>query len=191
MKILFVSFIVTLSLLADDIYYRQGHVYRNVQVVDTIETHIRFKTVEGVIRTVVIGAVDRIDFMPIDPAYESRIIMYKENPGLEPNAKPFLPKRQPLKNFVKSEYPKINFLFVSAIALGLSWDYFSQASDLQQSIDGFKQLSIPTDKLESQKLRKTLLGVVFLATGVATTIIAFEKVEIKATTNTLSLSYNF
>jgi len=88
-------------------------------------------------------------------------------------------------------YPNIILLPISVIAFGLAWDYFEDVSQLSETIDQFQKLKLDTSKLESSKTRKTILGVAFALAGVVNTIIAFEKVEVKVSPNSLSFVYHF
>lgn len=207
MKLLFVSLVATLSLLADDIYYHQGHVYRNVQIIDTTDTHIRFESVDGILHSVSIGAVGRIVFTPIDTLYESRIIMYKENPGLEANSKSVQTKRQPLKKFVTYEYPNLKLIPVAVIGAVLAFDNFKQASDIGKRIDlanepvvittGGQQYTIENpDKAnvelyKTEKGRRIIYGIVFTAASLVTVAFVFDGVEVRTDGQRLSLAYSF
>lgn len=81
-------------------------------------------------------------------------------------------------------YPNIILLPISVIAFGLAWDYFEDVSILQK----YKS---PSSEWKSAKTRKTILGVAFALAGVVNTIIAFEKVEVKVSPNSLSFVYHF
>lgn len=73
----------------------------------------------------------------------------------------------------------------------LAWDYFAEAADISDAIKSYEDLGLSTKKLESQKNRKVLCGVVFSGVAVGFAISCFEKVEIQATPSSLSLNYKF
>lgn len=92
------------------------------------------------------------------------------------------------------EKPYLYMLGISAASFVLAWDYITQASDIQDQIDFYKALNktlkatYSTTTLEKSKSRKTIVGVVCLAAGVASTIFAFQDVEIRTDFQSISLS---
>ena len=91
------------------------------------------------------------------------------------------------------EHPYSAFLFVSAASFILAWDNFSSASDLQKTIDYQKNTlkNNNTSDLEDSKLRKSIVGVACLVTGIVTAVFSFKSVEVRTNFNSLSFNYNF
>ena len=87
----------------------------------------------------------------------------------------------------------INYLKISTgIAFGiLALDYFAQVGDISDAIESYDDLGISTKKLESQKGRKTLCGIIFSGVAIGFTASSFEKVEMQVSPTSLNLSYKF
>jgi endonuclease YncB( thermonuclease family) len=102
-----------------------------------------------------------------------------------------------LKNNVRSEYPNLIFMAISASALVLAWDSFCLAGDVQDQIDAVNKLNqfshtkTDTSPLEKMQTRKYVVGVACVITAVLTTLFALKPVEIKPSPQGLSLSWNF
>jgi hypothetical protein len=80
---------------------------------------------------------------------------------------------------------------ISLLAFGLTWDFFTQASDAGKAIDDLNKLKLDTSDLEAMKTRKTILGIVCAVVGVVNTVIAVFPVQVRANSNSLTVSYNF
>jgi hypothetical protein len=175
---------------------------RNCIVIDTVNNRVRVKTSEGE-KLFPITTIDEIIKSPFEPSQPTYVVETdgSERPFKRVDQRPESEIRSTTKSTNGSEkvyaYPNSILLPVSAIALGLAWDYFGQASDIQSSIDSnnklAEQIKYPIDnsKLESQKTRKTILAITFLAAGIANTVLAFKRVELTGTSNSITLSYKF
>ena len=74
------------------------------------------------------------------------------------------PDAPPNAKTVKT-FPNLKPVPISAIALALSWDYFSQAGDIENDIDNLKKIpGVNTEDLESRKTKKTIFGVLCCGT---------------------------
>jgi len=101
-------------------------------------------------------------------------------------------KIQPSNKSKKKQY-KLDprFAFISLSLLALSWDYFTTASDLNDSISEFKELGLSTNHLKKEKNRKNILGATFAVSAIFTAVLTINKVEIKASPTSVSLGYGF
>lgn len=88
---------------------------------------------------------------------------------------------------------------VSLLSGFLAWDYFAEASDIQQNIDSIKKHELDDnnyyselkDELKVTRIRKVICGSVFAAASFICLTTTLEKVEIEASPTSLSLSYKF
>ena len=87
------------------------------------------------------------------------------------------------------EQPNLKLLPISVIAFLLAYDNLYEIKDLNDLID----ISSGKDKskYEEKRSRKLAMGVAFLLTGVVNTVIAFERVEIRADMNSVGVGYRF
>jgi len=88
-------------------------------------------------------------------------------------------------------YPNIRLLPLSIVAFGLAWDYYSDVSQLNESIDFFNKYKADVSALETARTRKTILGTAFLIAGIYNLFVSFDRVEVNATQNSLSVMYRF
>lgn len=96
---------------------------------------------------------------------------------------------QTIKAYSYKLDPKFVFLSISLVAL--SWDYFATASDINKVIADYKEMDLPTTRLEKEKNRKKILGTTFAVSAIFTTVLSFEKVEVIASLTSVSLGYRF
>jgi hypothetical protein len=187
---------------ADDIRFRNGQTLKNCLVLDTLGTRVKIKTSEGE-RLFPFSTIDEIVKSAFDSSRTSYILDADGSPISTKRAEQpsNIEIQTPTDHTYISEkaytYPNTFLLPLSAIALGLAWDYFAQVSDIQDAIDASNKsasqsnVQIDNSNLESEKTRKTILGVTFLAAGIINTVFAFKRVEVTATSNSIGLSYKF
>lgn len=164
---------------ADEIYLKTGFILKNVSIVEkTSDGFVRFRTKNDQQR------VRQSDILFIREA-EFNPNMPMETGKFDPSQMPDslsqqLPVVAGAAGTVIVTHPNLKLLPLSIVAFGLSWDYFTQASDLAD---------IPG--AESDKTRKTILGVAFLAAGIANTAISLQTVEVKASPSSIAIAYKF
>lgn len=107
-----------------------------------------------------------------------------------------------LINEEKVEHKKLGWQFWGLVSIGiasgvLAWDYFSQAKDLQSTIDYFNALStvtktkLNTDDLKNAKTRKIIVGASCAVASLMSLIFAFDSIEIKNDMQSVTISYKF
>lgn len=109
---------------ADDVFLRNGQVIKNCKVLDTVETRVRVYTTQRE-RIIPLVSIVSIIIAPFDSTKESEVVTFGVLPEPSTNA-----------SLITYNYPNILLLPVSAVALVLAWDYFAQASDLTDAING-------------------------------------------------------
>jgi len=185
-KIFIVFFVFSVVLFADNIHMKNGSVYFNVLITKKTDYAVIFNY-NGAKTAVDIKDILRIEEIPFDVNVSS-YFTYKGVKLTDPN--PIEPFK--LKSFEpETTMPNKNFLLVSALSGVLAWDYFKEASDITSMIDEFKKNGIKTENLETTRGRKVLIGIASALVCIASVIISFDTVEITATPNSLSVSYNF
>ena len=173
-KLVFIFLIFAINLFAEDIYLKNGTVYFNAKIIDKNDKFITITINEGR-ANIALSDIVQIINTPYDPAKPSYVNLGK--PQYEETNKTIISQK--------------HFLVVAALAGFLAWDYFQSASDIQSTIDQYKKIELNTDDLESQKTRKTVLGVVSAVGCIAALYFSFKEVEIKANPNKVTVSYNF
>ena len=187
---------------ADDVRFRNGQTLKNCLVLDTLGSRIKVKTSDGD-RLFPLTSIDNILKSQFDSTQTS---MVQNRNG---STQTLIQVEQPFDVNIQTrsqhiyvpekhyDYPNSILLPLSAVAFGLAWDYFSQAGDIQDAIDANNSLAsalkiqIDNSRLESQKSRKSILGVTFIAAGILNTVFALRRVEVTATNNSIGLSYKF
>jgi len=115
-----------------------------------------------------------------------------------------LKTEQDKTNYLKGTFPITHKIKGINIAVGflsgfLAWDYFAEASDIQQNIDAIKKHDLDDndysselkDDLKVTRTRKEVCGSVFAVVSFICFATSLEKVEIEASPTSLSLSYKF
>jgi len=187
---------------ADDVRFRNGQTLKNCLVLDTLGSRIKVKTSDGD-RLFPLTSIDNILKSQFDSTQTS---MVQNRNG---STQTLIQVEQPFDVNIQTrsqhiyvpekhyDYPNSILLPLSAVAFGLAWDYFSQAGDIQDAIDANNSLAsalkiqIDNSRLESQKSRKSILGVTFIAAGILNTVFALRRVEVTTTNNSIGLSYKF
>lgn len=92
----------------------------------------------------------------------------------------------------KQDY-KFNFRagLITLPLIALSWNFFSEASDLSDAIKFAGSNDLPTSNLNKEKNRKSALGAICAATGLINFVLSFEEVEFKASPTSVGLGYGF
>jgi len=172
------------STLADDIYFRNGYVWQNVFVKDTIDNRITVIATTGE-RHFPLTTIDKIVRTPYEPEKGSIISNWNAESSAEHE---LLKSIEPQK-----EWPNVKLLPVGLLTLALSWHFLSEASDQGDEIDDLKKAfpSADVGRAESRKDRFVIMGVVAAAAGVLTTYISLKPVEINASPIGLKILYNF
>jgi len=183
----FILFCSSLA-IADDIKFRDGSFLKNVQVTDTTDGKITVKYL-ATTRHFPLSTIDAItkadyDYTQPSPYYTSEQFM--NDPLAQVHPAP-----TGITGAVIVTRPNLKLLPLSLLAVGLSWDYFAQASDLGDLIDATSKFGGDTSELESAHTRKTILGVTFLAAGIVNAYISLQSVEIKASPNSIAIAYKF
>ncbi len=92
---------------------------------------------------------------------------------------------------IKYNRPNIYMLPLSLLSFTLMWDYICQIQDINDSIKDFDEIGLKTNELKKDRTRKAICCVTFGCCGLLNTIYSFEKIEIKASPNSILLSYKF
>lgn len=171
----------TLSTFAEDIHLKNGRVYKNVFITKKTDYAILFKY-NGSVAAVQLYDVLRIDDVIYNPNFTSSLTV----DGVIITDPTILTKKE-----MKTIQPNINFLLVSFLSGLYALDNFTQSSTLQESIDNFKKLKLNAGGLEKEKFRRTVYGIIASTICAISFYICIERVEVKASPNSLSLSYNF
>ncbi|NQV16203.1 hypothetical protein HQ531_12150 [bacterium] len=187
---------------ADDIRFKSGQILQNCVVVDTVGTRLRIESIDG-FRTYPLHTIDSVIKSPVIETQPTVLIgvdsslalnkKYERSETKQAIRSSMLAQNQ-FKNY---KYPNAYLLPISAIGLGLAWDYFSEYGDIKKTIKDLKKdakplnIYVDTSDLEDQRTRKLVLGVTFLTAGVINSVFALQRVEVSATNNSIGLSYNF
>jgi len=166
--------LVATMAMADNIYLKNGNVLMNVKILKQTDEWIYIESTKGKAR-INNSMILKIISIPFNPDVKSEVI----------EASPLL------KQSSNTKYPNLKLLPISVIAFALAWDYGSQINDISKSIKSAKENGWPYNYLESQRTRKRILFVGFIAAGIANAIISFQSVEVSATSNKISLTYRF
>lgn len=183
---------------ADDIYFKNGYLLKNVLVKDTAGAYANVMLANDT-RKFLLNTIDHIVKSTFDPT--------KESVYVETNALKYMLENNPRERIVsqppptsRTVFPNLKYLPLSLLFAGLSWDFFEDVSSLNSEIDLFKKMdkAFPDDgyddvisDLETHRTRKTVLGVVFAAAGIVDIIISFKSIEVDLTSDRMTLSYNF
>lgn len=93
--------------------------------------------------------------------------------------------------YEKIEYtrPYLMLLPLALLSFGIAWDQFEDRSNIQKEIDLLVKMgrNDEADDLKVTKTQKTVVGIVAIITGVATTFFALKEVEVRADYDNVSL----
>lgn len=180
MKTILFLLLISFTLFAEDIYLKSGTIYFNAKIIERNESFITITVNEGK-SNILLSDIEKIVETPYNPNIAGSVkqgkIIYNE------------PIKIQDPNTIKiSQKP---FLIVAALSGFLAWDYFSDVSDINKNIDKYKLTEELLNDAESQKTRKTIIGIVAAVGCAAALYFSFQEIEIKMKTNQVSLSYNF
>ena len=150
-----VLFSVSLA-FADDIHLRDGRIWRNFQAIDTVAGIVTFRGTNKTIR-IPVGDMAAIEVAQYDPNASSTL----ESPAVQRAAS-------------SSKPTNLSLLPVGILAFALSWDYFSQAADIDKTLADYDKLKLDTSTLRSSRDRKTAIAVVSLLAGIVSTYLGFQ-----------------
>jgi len=184
--LIFALCLFTLSTFAEDIHLKNGSVYKNILITKKTDYAVIF-TYNGGKMSVAVNDILKIDEVAYDVTKESAVIINGEKLSDEFIVKRF--KFEP--EAPKYIQPNINLILVSFLSGLYAIDNFIQSSTIQESIDNFKKLKVTSAGLEKEKFRRTVYGIVATAICAISLYISVDRVEIKASPTSLSLSYKF
>ncbi len=197
-KIIFIIamlLIFTLPSLAENILLKNGTKITNVKIIKQDSEWIYYQMTNGNKTKISKKAVLTIEKIPFVPNRETKIIA--------PDFKNLF--REENTKSVIDDYPNFKFITLSIVSFVLGYDYFKQSNNIQKTInfnDYMIKNSTLDDKsknqyldlienLKNEKERKQLIGAILITSGIINAIISFKKVQVKATTQKLTLSYKF
>ena len=165
---------------SETIRMKDGTVYKNVEIIETIFDLVRIKYNDRII-PLQSSDIAKIDYSKYDKSIPSETLFE-------------FPKQINSGQTEQRIYkPYKHLLWVSLLSAVIAWDQFSQASDLNDSIESYHRITpdINTDNLEKQKTKKVLMGIAAVIVTAALTIISFDEVEVNGNENKINLSYRF
>ena len=191
--ILLLFIISHFSLYADDIYFGGGCMVHNITVIrDDLDTLI-VKTSDN--QKIVFSGFTFYKITPkeVKDYIESSITNCSrhEDPVQIHWDRQYQTKFE--KGLTKMEYQNLKLLPISVFSFALSYNFFTEASDKQDSINELKNLlpSSDTSKLESQRNRYYIMGGICALVGLVNTFISINPVEVQSDNNRINLSYSF
>jgi hypothetical protein len=183
-RIIFLLIFSATCLFADNVYLKNGYVYKNVIVIDTLENNVRVQF--GNLRQLIpIADVETVLKLPLIPKSEP---IYMEEHHQRANID---------MSDKSTYYPNLKLLPIVVLASAIAWNSLATASDAQNSIDAnnaiAKALKIPVDNsgLESTKSRNQIIGYVSLVTACMTLGLCFSDSQVEVSKNKLSMAIKF
>jgi len=180
MKTIFILLVLSTMGFADDVYYKNGCTVKNVTIVQTSGNFFVMKKSDG--------SFLKVDRKMVDH-YDRRVL--KGDTVFE-NCKDLDSGESYYQQKIKY---KPEMFFISALGLTLAIDKFIDANDLSADIDDLKELEFINkdliDKSKRIKNRKIIFGSIFAAVAVISLFKSYEEIEVKPTSNGISLSYAF
>lgn len=170
-----ISLCLLLSFLnAEDIYFKNGAVLKNVHITDKGEDYWVVKKADGQFLKLYRWNIERVESTPFRPDINTELS------GIIP----------PEPQEITTTRPNLKLLPITFIGLFLALDTYQDASDINATIKDIRDLNPEADvsRLEGQRGRKYVYGTIFLATAIVNTFIAFKNVEVKATPQQIQLS---
>jgi hypothetical protein len=171
--------------LADDVHLKDGSVFRNVQVIDTLANSLRCRTAFGFsVQIIPLNTIDRIVFSPYDA---NRASVFEDATVQRGVA------QKPLQQSSTTISSAKFLLPIGLLSFLLSWDYLSDASDLRKTMDNLKTANVNADvsSLEASKDRKEMIGFTCAVIGVMAIVFSLQDLEISGNSNEIRLSYRF
>ena len=196
MKIILILFILPFVLLADDLYLKTGSIIKNVTIMDSTSSFILVKTTAGQDLKYHLDGILKVDRKAINPGDESKIVEF--NPSILKESERF--ELELYQKKTETTFPYLYLLPVSALSFLLAADYFTRASDLDDSINATNEEYNynPPDNIkalvrewESEEKRLNIYGWAFAGIGVINLAISFKPIEVSTSGNDINLSYRF
>lgn len=172
-KICFLLLLAAWGARAEDIVLTSGIIYQNVQIIIETEQGVTYATSAGSTYTIAKTAIKEIIRTPFRSAEKSVTTSTSSRE----------------KHYYKR--PNLHYLLYSVPTAVLSWEYFSQISQINTSIKLFDKLGEDTKSLKTSRSEKTIVGVVLLGVTVWNTVFALQRVEVTADGQMIGLSYHF
>lgn len=171
-----ILFIITILLSispfihADDIYFKNGNILRNVKITDSTDTYYTVQT-SAKITTLTKSSIIKIDIKPITDPFVSLMITRDGVERLESwEFQPMALKTE------KKEFPNI-MLLPAAISFGvLAADYFDASSTVPDT---------------NKKSKYTAYGILFSISAITVLLYSLKNVSVASDGKSISLSYNF
>lgn len=188
--------IVTASLsFADEIYLQTGFVIKNVTARDTVDNYLMMVSSNGE-KKIVLAQIIKIVRAEVDLS-KGPIMEQFDETMVKKNYS--APKSLTDQTVAKYEQPHLGMVYISVVSIILAYDNIDQVSRLSKYIDETNKrnkIALPeyrqdVSTLESEKTKRTVLGVAFGMIAIANLVYSLEKVEIKTDMKSLSLSYTF
>ena len=150
--------------MADDIVLKNGHVIRGVTIVKQSAERVYYIH-NGEEKSISKTAVERIVDESLNPV---------ENMSIN-----------------KATERRLHLLPLSFVSLALAYDYYKDASDLNDDADAFEDAGLSSGNLRSRADRKSYVAAICVIFGVANTFVALAPVKVDPVNQMVSLSFNF
>ncbi len=172
---------------ADDLYMKSGYVYRNIAVIDTLDRYVNFKTSEGN-KSVPVVAILKLEKNNYGPERELIVEKSSEN-GFRSMSTP----TEQITPRYEYNYPNAKLVPISIMAFGFAYNFFSEASALQNLADIEKKTTPNVDYsyLDRQKSQKQIIGGIFIAAGIVNLFFVLDRVRVEATPTGAQVDVNF
>lgn len=177
MKKIAILLLIAAALLADDIYLKNGDLYKNVEILKTENRIVFLRATTGEFQLPV-DRIQKIDQKPFDSSAPSVTV-----------SAPALKTRSDSQAVAR--YPNGMLWPITVLAGVVALDAFAEAGDVQQSIDELDKAGMRTGDLEAIKTRKLIVGGCAAVAAVLNTVIVMQRAEFTATDTMIGLAYNF
>ncbi len=185
----FIFVLLPLTVLADDIHYKNGCIVTNLTIKDSTGAFYQAETTQGKPMGIKKSLVDRVISAPVDGP--TRVINCPE-----------IQSSQHEKPQLNATGQQIKFNITAlATAVGfsvLAYDSFKDAGQYEKQIDYYRSYNdlvgteseyyYDTSGLVEERDRKKLMGFLFIAVAVFNGINAWETVQVSASSNSLNLT---
>lgn len=182
-KLLLTTFaLICLSPLlnSETIRMKDGTVYKNVEIIETIFDLVRIKYNDRII-PLQSSDIAKIDYSKYDKSIPSETLFE-------------FPKQINSGQTEQRIYKPYKYLlWVSLLSAILAWEQFSQTSNISDAIEWCHRFApqVNTEGLERQKTKTVFIGIAAVIVTAALTIISFDEVEVNGNENKINLSYRF
>ncbi len=195
-KIILVLCVCVSSLMADDIYFKNGCKILNVRVVKFGEQELVIQKSDEKWVKIELPLVDSLSWKAMNSDKSSILENCAEfnritkswydisyNPGILDT-----PLRTP-----SEKRPYIYLLPVSVIAFALAYDYYDQGRDLSDFIGQLEHDYVGNSEtdLKAQMNQKYIISGILVVAGLVNTYFAIKPIEIVAKDNMMGITYHF